>query len=90
MGQGTSDYPGLAYDSVQDRIVGWANGGDTNAVYVFDPDTKTCITRTFPGGPPVVPSTRGTFGRFQYFTQLNLFVVMNDWQQNAFTLRLTP
>jgi hypothetical protein len=79
-------YPGLAYDPVQDRIVGWA-GGDT--VYVFNVDTKACTAQTFAGGPGPQP-TAGTHGRFRYFPKYELLAVVNGWQQNAFTLRLTP
>ena len=79
-------YPGLAYDSVQDRIVGWA-GGDT--AYVFDVDARSCTAVTHPGGPGPQPEA-GTHGRFRYFPEYNVFAVVNDWQTNAYTLRLTP
>jgi hypothetical protein len=79
-------YPGLAYDPVQDKIVGWA-GGDT--VYLFDTPTLTCTAVTYPGGPPL-QQVNGTFGRWRYFPSLNLFALVNDWAQNAYTLRLTP
>ncbi|HKN24322.1 MAG TPA: kelch repeat-containing protein [Candidatus Acidoferrum sp.] len=79
-------YPGLAYDSRQKLVVGWAGG---NTVYVFQPETVTCKAVTYPGGPgPGQPN--GTNGRFRYFPALDLFVVVNDWKQNAYTLRLTP
>jgi len=77
-------YPGLAYDPQSELIVGWA-GGDT--VYLFHPDTRACSSRTYPGGPgPAQPN--GTFGRFRYFPQLDVFALVNDWKQNAFLLRL--
>ncbi len=83
-------YPGLAYDSVQDRIIAWTNTkGHTNSVHVFDPDTKVCTERTFPGGPEFDELTRGDY-RFQYSPALNVFTVINGWQQDAFLLRLTP
>jgi hypothetical protein len=78
-------YPGLAYVPERQVIVGWA-GGDT--VYVFNPDTKTCTSETYPGGPgPAQPN--GTLGRFRYFPALGVFSIVNDWKQNAFTLRLS-
>ncbi len=83
-----AEWPGLAYDAVQDRIVGWKNEGDTSEVFIFDPDAKTCVKQTFPGGPPLAPETRGVFGRWRYFAALDAFVVLNDWQQNAYLLRL--
>jgi hypothetical protein len=79
-------YPGLAYDPVQDRMVGWA-GGDT--VYILDLDTKSCQTKAFGGGPGA-QNANGTMGRFRYFPSLNVFAVVNDWMKNAFTLRLSP
>jgi hypothetical protein len=78
-------YPGLAYDSSQNRIVGWA-GGDT--VYLFQPETATCKEVTYPGGPGAA-QPNGTNGRFRYFPSLGVFAVVNDWKQNAYTLRLT-
>ena len=78
--------PGLAYDSVQDRIVGWPNVGNT--VFVFNPDTKRCISQSFPDGPQNSYGT-GTFGRFRYFPALNAFVVINEWNLNAQLLQLS-
>ena len=78
-------YPGLAWDPVQKRIVGWA-GGDT--VYVFDSEARSCTAVTHPNGPGDPPEA-GTHGRFRYFPDQGVFAVVNDWQQNAFTLRLT-
>jgi len=80
-----ANYPGLAYDAVQKLIVGWVGG---NTVYLFDPDTMTCTSQTYTGGPAAAQAN-GTFGRFRYFPALNLFAVVNDWQQNGYTLRLT-
>jgi len=78
-------YPGLAFDSKQNLVVGWT-GGDS--VYLFNPSTKTCTTQTFSGGPGNAQPD-GTNGRFAYFPSLNLFAVVNDFKQNAYTLRLT-
>lgn len=81
------NYPGLAYDPVLDRIVGWANSGDN--VYVFDPETKSCETLTYPNGPKTPPgSSVGTFGHFSYFPALKAYVVVNNAGQNAYMLRL--
>lgn len=84
-----ADYPGLAYDSALDRIVGWVNAGDTNSVYIYDPDTNSCTTRTFPGGPIVRPEARGVFGRWRYFPSKDVFALVSDARQNAFLFRLT-
>jgi hypothetical protein len=77
-------YPGLAYEPIRKRIVGWAGGG---AVYLFDPDARACTAKTYQGGPGPAMSN-GTHGRFRYFPDLGVFVVVNDWKQDAFTLRL--
>jgi hypothetical protein len=77
-------YPGLAYDPVRDKMVGWAGG---TAVYLFDLDKKSCTTVTVAGGPGA-QNSNGTMGRFRYFASLDVFAVVNDWKANAFTLRL--
>jgi hypothetical protein len=79
----STDYPGVAYDPVQDKIVGWTGG---NSVYVFDPDAKTCTTVTNPNGPSAA-QPNGTHGRFRYLPGLNAFIVVNDAQQNAYVLK---
>lgn len=82
----SGNYPGLAYDTVQNKIVGWAGG---NTVYVFDTPSLTCTAVTYPGGPPA-QQTNGTYGRWRYFPSLGVFGLVNDWKQNTFVLRLTP
>jgi len=82
----TAMYPGLAYDPVQDRIVAWAGG---NTVYIFNPDTKSCTSATYANGPGA-QQVNGTNKRFRYFPALGVFALVNDANQNAFTLRLTP
>jgi hypothetical protein len=77
-------YPGLAYDSLRNVVVGWA-GGDS--VYLFNVDSSSCSTLTFPGGPGP-QQHNGTHGRFRYFEKLDVFALVNDSGQNAFVLRL--
>ena len=80
----STSYPGVAYDSAQKKIVAWV-GGDT--VYVFDPTTKVCTPVTFPDGPGKAQGN-GSLGRFRYFPELDVFALVNDWQQDAWILRL--
>jgi hypothetical protein len=55
----------------------------------------TCQKQTFTGGPPNsahtsagANSSNGTFGRFQYFPEPDVFVLVNDWDIPAYVLRL--
>jgi chitodextrinase len=85
----TAMYPGLAYDSAIDRIVGWPSGG--NDVYVFNPDTKSCTVQSYPNGPVGPPSgatTDGIFGRFRYFPAMDAFAVVPNTNQNAYLLHI--
>ncbi len=79
-----SVYPGVAFDSSQNLIVGWAGG---NTVYLYNPDTDSCSSVTYANGPGAQQSN-GTNGRFQYFPSLDVFVLINSFRQNAYVLRL--
>jgi hypothetical protein len=88
-------YPGLVYDPVGKSFVGWPNEG--NNVYILTPDTVnkrfTCQKVTYPGGPPNSQhggpnTTWGTYGRFRYFPDLDVFVLVNDAHNPAYVLRL--
>ena len=82
------NYPGLTYDPVLDRIVGWPNAGNT--VYVFDSDQKTCTAQTFPNGPTnSLAGLTGTFGRFQYFPGLNAYAAVSFASLDAYKLILS-
>jgi len=85
VGNGEGSGPGLDYDPVQDKIIGWVTG---DTIYVFDPDARSCTTRTFAGGPGT-PNGSGTYGRFRYYPSLGVFGLVNKSGQNAYTLRLT-
>jgi hypothetical protein len=80
-----NDSPGLAYDSAQDRIVGWDGG---NTVWLLNPATGAWTSQTHAGGPAAM--SNGTFGRFRYVPALNLFVTCNSISADCSTLRLTP
>jgi len=81
----SSSYPGLAYDSVRDRIVAW-NGGDT--VYSLNLDTGVWASVTYSGGPGTAVPT-GTFDRWSYVPTLNAFVLVNMARQNAYSFRFS-
>ena len=80
--------PGLAYDSKRKRFVAYPGDGDT--VYILDPDTVTCTAETFPGGPPPGDFSSGkqTYGRFRYAPRCDVFVTVNDIDNNGYVVRL--
>jgi hypothetical protein len=85
--------PGLAYDSSNQLIVGWPNFGNT--VWLYNATTDTCSSLTFPNGPTdshhtgSPSTTNGTYGRFQYFPSCDCFALINDWDLDAFTLKIS-
>src|SRR5712664_2562583 len=92
-----SPNPGFTFDSVANDFVGWPNQG--NSVYIMTPDPVnqrfTCQKQTFANGHPNsahggrgANTTNGTFGRFQYFPGLDVFVLVNDWNIPPYVLRL--
>jgi hypothetical protein len=81
------NWPGFTYDSGLAKFVGYPNQGNT--VYIFDAGTKSCIAQSFANGPQTALLTNGTYGRFQYFPSLNSLVLVNDPNQNAYSLQLS-
>jgi len=77
--------PGFDFDSSTGRFVGWAGG---NEVYIYDPEADSCTRESYAGGPGPAQKN-GTYGRFRYFPALDVFAIVNDWKENAFTLRLS-
>ena len=80
------DWPGFVYDSAISQFVGYPNQGST--VYTFDAGTKTCVAQAFNNSPQTNPVLYGTFGRFEYFPSLNSFALVNDVNQNAYSVSL--
>jgi hypothetical protein len=81
-------YPGLDYDPMTDRIVAWS-GGDT--VYSLSLDTRAWTATTYGGGPgPVGYHGYGSFGRWRFSPTSGVFVLVNDYAQDAYVLRRSP
>ena len=80
----SSSAPGWAYYPVRGDFVGWDGG---NTVYFYNPDTDSCSSVTYSGGPGA-QQTEGTYGRMRYFPQLGIFVVGNSMTQDFFALRV--
>jgi hypothetical protein len=81
--------PGLEYDPVLDKLVGWAGGPD---VFTLDLDTlqwAKVSTSKDNRATPTPPCGTGTYGRFRYMPSRNAYIVVNDVSQNVFVCRLT-
>ncbi|HEX7215770.1 MAG TPA: hypothetical protein VF578_16280 [Methylomirabilota bacterium] len=79
--------PGLVYDPVTDRIVGWAGGGD---VYSLDLASRTW-TRHAPTGSAVPGPAphQGTYGKWQYIPSKNAFIAATRIDENVWLYRLS-
>jgi hypothetical protein len=86
-----SHAPGLAYHEPSGLIVAWDGSADTtvppDTVYTLNLESATWTAYQYPK-PPFAPSSRGTFGRWQYSPALDAFVVVNHVDHNAFLFRL--
>jgi hypothetical protein len=75
--------PGLDYDPLADKIVGWHKG----KVYVLDIPKRTWTVKDVPGGPK--DSRNGTYGRWRYVPAVNVFILVTDWDRNVFFYKHT-
>ena len=80
--------PGLAYDPVSDRIVGWSG----KSVYALNPDTKEWTEYSAPGAPVYLSegsgNDEGLYGLWRYVPNLNAFVVMTSTNENIHFYKL--
>jgi len=79
--------PGLVFDPVRDRIVGWSGGAN---FYSLDLDTKHWVMIAPDAENKIVPTSaqeRGTFGRMRYVPSKDVFVVVNRTNENVFIYR---
>jgi hypothetical protein len=84
-GLASNNWPGFTYNPQNGMLEGWPNSGNT--VYTFNPDTKTCTSHTYTGGPTnaAPANTSGTFGRWAYSPVLGRIAVVSDVSINAWT-----
>jgi hypothetical protein len=75
---------GAAYDKKSDQIVGWAGG----AVQVLNMETKTWVIKSSQGAP-LKPIPQGTYGRFRYIPDDNVFVLINGVDEDVHFYKLT-
>ena len=69
--------PGLDYDPVADRIVGWHGGSP----YSLDPARKVWTVGSSAGAPPDVE--QGIYGRWRYVPAVDAFVVVTGIDHNV-------
>ena len=81
-----ANVPGLEYDPSTHRIVAWIGGRD---VYVLDLETRVWTRQSGVGTDPGIPNINGTFGRFRYVPDLNVYVLMNEVRRNVFAYRFS-
>jgi hypothetical protein len=70
--------PGLDYDPVADKLVGWHKG----KVYILDIEKKAWTVKDAPAGPK--ESINGTYGRWRYLPAVNAFILVADWDKVYF------
>ncbi|NUZ05169.1 hypothetical protein [Piscinibacter koreensis] len=78
--------PGVAYDPVADRIVAWHGGSE---VWALDMDTLVWTQVATGPGPTSAAPYQGTFGRWGYIPQYNVFAMINSIDENAWVFRLS-
>lgn len=87
----SAENPGAAYDPVSDRVVAWSGG---TTVYGLNLDLNQWESYQAANGnaanPGPVNAEGGTFGRFAYSESLNVFVTVDDVDENVFLYRLAP
>lgn len=81
------DYPGCVYVASTDKYYAWAGG---QSVYEITPSTwATSILSVAPGSDtPGAAQNNGTYGRFAYVPQYNVFIAVNAVDQNVFFFKL--
>lgn len=80
--------PGLDYSAALDRIVWWGGGG---SLWSLDLDGATWEEHPVADDNAVLPPepvANGTYGRFRYAVDHDVFVLVNEAAQNVFVRRL--
>ena len=75
--------PGLAYDPIDDKLVGWAGG---NKIYTLNLDSFEWTSIDYPNGPDSQPRG-GTYGRWDYVPNMDVFALYNKVDENGFVFR---
>lgn len=80
--------PGVQWDPVAQRIVGW-NSGDS--VFTYNPTDSTWTGIAAAGGTahPSTPQSSGTYGRFRYMPSKNAYILTNASTDSVYYYKLT-
>ncbi|ANQ86422.1 hypothetical protein dqs_3401 [Azoarcus olearius] len=76
--------PGFDYDSKADQFVAWKGG----APMILDLATKTWKAGSATGAPPA-QARNGTYGRWRYLPEYNVFILVNSVTSNVFFYKNT-
>lgn len=80
------NYPGVDYDPVSQRLVGWSGGAK---VYSYDPDSKAWTADSAAGENPGAVVPQGTFNRWRYVPSKNIFIIVNSISASVYAYRHT-
>ena len=81
--------PGIDYDPVLDKLVGWNGGTD---VFAMDLETHKWEKVAPAAGnkvTPIAPCKLGTYGRWRYIPSKNAYIAVNSVKTNVYFHRLT-
>lgn len=76
--------PGVDYDSKADQLVAWKGG----APWALDLGTRTW-SRRGGAGAPSLPQRTGTYGRWRYLPRYNVFILINDVNDDVYFFKNT-
>ncbi len=81
--------PGLSYDPVLDRLVGWKGGTEVWTLNLEKLEWERVEAAAANKVTPAAPVKNGTYGRWRYIPSKNAYVVVSGVKQNVFFYRLT-
>jgi hypothetical protein len=81
--------PGVQWDPVAQRIVGWASG---DSVFTYQPSDSTWTGVAVAGSNaahPTAPQGSGTYGRWRYMPSKNAYILSNASTDSVYYYKLT-
>ena len=84
-----ASHPGLEYDPVLDKIVGWSGGTNMSALDLEEMKWEKVAPAAGNKVTPTDALQQGTYGRFRYIPSMNAYIVVNGTDQSVYIYRLT-